>query len=108
MKTQMVDVLDYTRRLFAAVFLCPVAAAFWVLFAASGFSLTSFFTMCAGFGQTISVMSPDEFGVFMFQFIGGWASLAFLFLLITFAFNPPKFNYVLKRHGQQQRVSVSH
>jgi len=51
MKTQMVDVLDYTRRLFAAVFLCPVAAAFWVLFAASGFSLTSFFTMCAGFGQ---------------------------------------------------------
>ena len=107
MKTQMVDVLDYTRRLFAAVFLCPVAAAFWVLFAASGFSLTSFFTMCAGFGQAISLMAPDEFGIFMFQFIGGWGSLAFLFLLITFAFNPPKFNYVLKRQGQQQIVSVS-
>jgi len=54
-------------------------------------------------------MAPDEFGIFMFQFIGGWGSLAFLFLLITFAFNPPKFNYVLKRQGQaanRQRFSV--
>jgi hypothetical protein len=107
MKNQMVDVLDYTSRLFSAVFLCPVAASSWVLFALSGFSLTGLFIKLGGYGQYIALMDPEEFGVFMFQFLGGWASLAFLFLLISFAFKPPKFNYVLKRRGQRQEVSIS-
>lgn len=104
----MIDVFDYLRRMVSAVLLCPVAVAFWGLFVMSGFSLTNLLTLCGNIGQSLIAMSPEAYGVFLFQFLGGWASLAFLFLLMTFAFNPPKFNYDLKRKGEHHGVSVSH
>lgn len=103
----MIDVFDYLRRLVNAVLLFPAAVAFWILFAMAGFSPTEFFILCGRLGQDFAAMSPDGQGTVVLQFLGGWGILAFLFLLLTFTFTPPKFHYDLKRKGGNIEVDVS-
>jgi hypothetical protein len=103
----VIDVLDYLRRLVAAVFLYPVAVAFWVLFGMAGFSPTKLFILCGKLGQSFAAMAPDDQGTLVLQFLGSWGILAFLFLLMTFAFEPPKFYYDLRRKGHHHEVGIS-
>jgi hypothetical protein len=102
----MHDVIDYLRRLFYAVFLCPAAAAFWVSFGLSGFSVGDYLAFLGALSNHYAALDADGQGAFVFQAFAGWSVLAFVFLLLTFAVNPPRFRYELKEEGDHKVVSV--
>ena len=102
----MRDVYDYLRRLIYAVLLCPVAAAGWIGFGLSGFSISGFLAFLGNVSQHYAALDADGQAAFLFQVYAGWAVLAFVFLLATFVVNPPRFRYELKEEGGQKVVSV--
>lgn len=102
----MQDVYDYLRRLFFAVFLFPAAALFWIGFGLSGFNVGGYLSYLGALSRHYAALDPDGQGAFVFQAIAGWGVLAFVFLLLTFALNPPRFRYQLKEEGEHKVVSV--
>lgn len=102
----MKDVSDYLRRMFAAIFLCPVALSFWLVLGNFGFSPDRFMQFLGSLGQSYAAMDADGQIAFLFQALFGWASLAFVFMLISFVVNPPRFRYTIKKAGGKQAVSV--
>lgn len=102
----MRDVYDYLRRLVYAVFLCPAAALFWISFGLSGFSVGGYLSFLGALSRHYAALDPDGQSAFVFQAFAGWGVLAFVFLLLTFAVNPPRFRYELKEKGDHKVVSV--
>lgn len=93
----MKDVSDYLGRMFAAIFLCPVAAAFWLGFASFGFNLGKFMMFVGSVGQQYVAMDFDSQITAIIQGLFGWSALAFVFLLISFVAKPPRFSYSLNK-----------
>ena len=102
----MKDVYDYLRRMFMAIFLCPVAVMFWLAFAFYGFSPGGFMQFLGALGRDYAVMDSDGQIAFLFQILFGWAVLAFAFLLLSFVTSPPRFAYILKKKDGKPMVSV--
>jgi len=102
----MRDIIDYLQRMFVAIFLCPVAGAFWLMFGSAGFSPDKFMQALVAMGQNYAAMGAESKTEFLFQLLFGWAALAFVFMLISFVSNPPRFGYILKKKGGKPAVSV--
>lgn len=102
----MKDVSDYLWRMASAIFLCPIAAAFWLAFAASSFSPGNFLQFIGSLGQSYAAMDAEGRVTVILQTLFSWAILAFVFLLISFAVNPPRFNYILTQKNGKKTVSV--
>ena len=102
----MIDVLDYLRRLFVAIFVVPAAFAFWVLFATSTFSLPQLILLAKTIGENYITLSAPEQNLLVVQIVFGWLTLAFLCVLMSFTFNPPKFAYRLKRNKQHYETAI--
>ncbi len=93
------DVTDYVRRLFLSTFFCPVAAAFWVLFAWSGFDLDSLFSLAGSALEYYSNLDSDAQASFQLEVYGVWGVVSFGFMFLSFALNPPRFHYKLDKQG---------
>lgn len=93
----MKDVSDYLGRMFAAIFLCPVAAAFWLGFTSFGFNLGKFMLYIGTVGQQFVAMDADSQITAIIQGLFAWSALAFVFLLISFVVKPPRFSYSLNK-----------
>ena len=93
----MKDVSDYLGRMFAAIFLCPVAAAFWLGFTSFGFNLGEFLLFIGSLGQQFVAMDSDTQITSIIQGLFAWSALAFVFLLISFVVKPPRFSYSLNK-----------
>lgn len=102
----MKDVRDYLRRLFAAIFLCPVAAGAWVLFAYCGFSFGEFLAFLAALSQEYALMDADARLITDLEVLAGWAVLAFGFLFLSYVTNPPRFDYRLRKEGDHWIANV--
>jgi hypothetical protein len=102
----MKDVSDYLWRMFMAIFLCPVAASFWLAFGNFGFDPGQFMLSVGSLGQHYVALDADGQVAFIFQGLFGWSALAFLFLLISFVANPPRFSYALNKRSGKAAVSV--
>ena len=102
----MKDVYDYLRRMFMAILLCPVAAAFWLGFGMSGFGPDGFMHFLGALGQRYSAIDAAGQSAFLLQVLFGWAVLAFVFMLISFVVSPPRFGYILRKKGDKAEVSV--
>lgn len=102
----MKDVYDYLWRMTMAIFLCPVAIAFWLAFGVSGFSLGNFMGFLGALSQRYAEMDAAGQSAFMLQLLFSWAVLAFVIMLVSFLVSPPRFGYILrKKHGRPE-VSV--
>jgi hypothetical protein len=88
----MKDVTDYLRRMFMAVFLCPVAVVFVLMFGVSGFSPGEFMHFLGSLGQLYASMDVDGQHALLSQGLFGWAVLAFVFVLVSYVVNPPNFS----------------
>lgn len=102
----MKDVSDYLWRMFMAIFLCPVAASFWLTFGSFGFNPGRFMLFIGSLGQHYAVLDTDGQIAFLLQGLLGWSALAFVFLLISFVVNPPRFRYTLNKSSGKPAVSV--
>lgn len=102
----MKDVYDYLRRMFMAIFLCPVAAAFWLAFIYSRLSPDRFLHLLGALGSNYSAMTVADQGTFLAQVFFGWGVLAFAFMLISYLTSPPHFHYVLRKRNGHAEVSV--
>lgn len=102
----MKDVYDYLRRMFMAIFLCPVAVAFWLSFIYSGLSPDRYIHLLGSLASIYSRMSSADQGTLLVQLLFGWAVLAFAFMLISFVTSPPRFGYVLKKKNGHAVVSL--
>ncbi len=102
----MKDVSDYLWRMFMAIFLCPVAATFWLALGSFGFNPGNFLQFIGTLGQRYAAMDSEAQITVVLQGFFCWAILAFVFLLISFAVNPPRFNYVLTKKNGKMAVSV--
>ena len=102
----MKDVYDYLRRMFMAIFLCPVSVVFWLAFGISGFSPGGFMAFLGSLAQRYAAMNADGQSTFMLQILFGWAVLAFMIMLISFLVSPPRFGYILKKKHGKPEVSV--
>lgn len=102
----MKDVSDYLWRMFMAIFLCPVAVSFWLALGSFGFDPGKFMLFIGLQGQHYAALDADGQITFLFQVLFGWSALAFLFLLISFVVNPPRFSYSLSKRGGKSAVSI--
>lgn len=102
----MKDVRDYLSRMAVAIFLCPVAVAFWLTFASAGFSPDGFMQMLGGLGQRYAAMGVEAQHAFLLEVLFGWAVLAFAAMLLSFVVNPPHFSYTLGKKDGRQSVAV--
>jgi hypothetical protein len=102
----MQDVRDYLARLFAAVFLCPVAVGVWIAFIAAGFDFGAFLSLLAQIHAYYMGLDADGQLVFKLEVLGGWAVLAFGFMFLSYLTNPPRFNYRLEKKGDQLVTDV--
>lgn len=102
----MKDVSDYLQRMFIAIFLCPVAASFWLAFGSFGFDPGRLMLYIGLQGQYYAGLDPDGQTTFLLQGLFGWSALAFVFLLISFVVNPPRFSYALNKKSGKSGVSV--
>ncbi len=102
----MKDVSDYLWRMFVAIFLCPVAASFWLAFGSFGFDPGRLMLFIGLQGQHYAALDPDGQTAVILQGLFGWAALAFVFLLISFVVNPPRFSYTLNKKNGKSDVSV--
>ncbi|WP_009205090.1 hypothetical protein [Sulfuricella denitrificans] len=102
----MKDISDYLWRMFMAAFLCPVAATFWLAFGSFGFDPGRFMLFIGSQGQHYVALDSDGQMAFLFQALFGWAALAFVFMLISFVVNPPRFRYTLNKKSGKADVSV--
>lgn len=102
----MKDVTDYLWRMFVAIFLCPVAVSFWLAFGIFGFDPGRFMLFIGLQGQHYVALGTDGQITFLFQVLFAWSALAFLFLLVSFVVNPPRFSYSLKKRSGKAAVSV--
>lgn len=102
----MKDVSDYLWRMFMAIFLCPVAASFWLAFGSFGFEPGKFMLFIGSLGQHYAALDADGQIAFLFQGLFGWSALAFVFLLVSFVVNPPRFSYTLNTSSGKAAVSV--
>lgn len=87
----MKDVFNYLRRMFMAIFLCPVAVLFALVFVVSGFSPVEFMHFFVALGQLYTSMDVDGQHALLSQGLFSWAVLAFVFVLVSYAVNPPNF-----------------
>lgn len=102
----MRDVSDYLWRMFVAIFLCPVAAVFWLAFGSFGFDPGRFMLFIGLQGQRYVALGADGQTTAILQGLFGWAALAFVFLLISFVVNPPRFSYALNKKSGRSAVSI--
>ena len=102
----MKDISDYLWRMFMAIFLCPVAASFWLAFGSFGFDPGRLMLFIGAQGQHYVALDSDGQIAFLVQALFGWAALAFVFMLISFVVNPPRFSYALNRKSGKADVSV--
>jgi len=103
----MKDVSDYLWRMFMAIFLCPVAAFFWLAFGSFGFEPGRFMLFVGLQGQHYAALNASGQMAFLLQGLFGWLALAFVFLLVSFVVNPPRFSYSLDKRGGKAAVSVA-
>jgi hypothetical protein len=103
----MRDIYGYLSRLGVAVLLCPVAAGAWFLWALAGFSFDGFMAFLGTLSQQYAAMDADGQAVFRFQVYAVWGAMAFGFLLVTFAVNPPDFGYRLRKENGHWRTEVT-
>ena len=104
----MKDVSDYLWRMFMAIFLCPVAASFWLALGSFGFNPGKLMLFVGSLGQQYAALDTDGQIAFLLQGFFGWSALAFVFLLISFVVNPPRFSYSLDKSCGKAAVSVVH
>lgn len=102
----MQDVRDYLARLFAAVFLCPVAVGVWIAFIAAGLDFGAFLSLLADIHARYIGLDADAQLVFKLEVLGGWAVLAFGFMFLSYLTNPPRFHYRLEKKGDQWVTDV--
>lgn len=102
----MKDVSDYLRRMFMAIFLCPVAASFWLVFGSFGFDPGRLMLFIGLQGQRYVALDSDGQTAFILQGLFGWSALAFVFLLVSFVVNPPRFSYALNKKSGKSAVSI--
>lgn len=102
----MKDISDYLWRMFMAIFLCPVAASFWLAFGSFGFDPGRLMLFIGAQGQHYVALDGDGQIAFLLQVLFGWAALAFVFMLISFVVNPPRFSYALNKKCGKADVSV--
>ena len=102
----MKDVSDYLWRMLVAIFLCPVAFSFWLAFGSFGFDPGGFMLFIGLQGQHYVTLDSDGQMVFLLQALFGWAALAFVFMLISFVVNPPRFRYAFNRKRGKPDVTV--
>lgn len=102
----MKDVSDYLWRMFMAIFLCPVAALFWLAFGSFGFDPGRFMLFIGLQGQHYVALDPDGQTAFFLQGLFGWSALAFVFLLVSFVVNPPRFSYALNKRSGKPAVTI--
>ena len=102
----MKDVSDYLWRMFVAIFLCPVAASFWLAFGSFGFDPGRLMLFIGLQGQHYVALDSDGQIAVILQGLFGWSALAFVFLLISFVVNPPRFSYTLNKNNGKAAVSV--
>jgi hypothetical protein len=102
----MKDVSDYLWRMLMAIFLGPVAAAFWLAFGNFGFDPGRFMLFIGLQGQHYVALDTDGQTAFLLQGLFGWAALAFVFMLVSFVVNPPRFSYALNKRSGKSAVSV--
>lgn len=103
----MRDIYDYLSRLVVAILLCPVAMGIWYAWALSGFSFDGLMAFLGTLSRQYAAMSPDAQGVFRFQTYAVWGAMAFGFLFLSFALNPPRFGYRLKKVDGRWRADVT-
>lgn len=103
----MKDVSDYLRRMVMAVFLCPVAVVFVLAFGFSGFSPAEFMHFLGALGQLYTSMDVDGQHALLSQGLFSWAVLAFVFVLVSSAVNPPNFGGSLNETDGQSVVPVA-
>lgn len=102
----MPDVKDYLRRMFAAIFLCPIATAFWIGFALTGFSFDALMLEMGAWSQQYAAMATDAQAVLHMQVLFFWGILAFAYLLLSFVTTPPRFDYRLKKENDHWVTNV--
>lgn len=102
----MQDVRDYLARLFAAVFLCPVAVGVWIAFIAAGLDFGAFLSLLAQIHAHYIGLDGEAQLVFKLEVLAGWAVLAFGFMFLSYLTNPPRFNYRLEKKGDQWVTDV--
>lgn len=102
----MKDVRDYLLRMAVAIFLGPVAVAFWLAFASAGFSPDGFMQMLGGLAQRYAAMGVEAQHSFLLEVLFGWAVLAFAAMLISFVVKPPHFAYTLRKKDGRPSVAV--
>lgn len=100
------DVHDYVKRLLFATLLCPVATGAWLVIALSGFGFDATLAYLGELARGYAAMSPDDQTTFRFQVFAVWGVLAFGFLFLTFAANPPRFQYRLRKDGTHWNTDV--
>jgi hypothetical protein len=103
----MKDVSDYLIRMAVAIFLCPVAVAFWLAIAAAGFSPGGLMQMMGGLAQRYAAMGAEVQQTFLLEVLFGWAALAFVAMLISFVVKRPHFGYILKKKDGKPSVAVT-
>lgn len=102
----MKDVSDYLRHMFMAVFLYPVAAVFVLAVVFSGFSPGEFMHFLSSLGQLYTAMDVDGQHTLFSQGLFSWAVLAFVFVLVSYAVNPPSFSGIRNETNDKAAVSV--
>ncbi|MFN3593359.1 MAG: hypothetical protein ACK4TK_01585 [Thiobacillaceae bacterium] len=102
----MQDVRDYLARLFAAVFLCPVAVGVWIAFIAAGFDFGGFLALLSDIHSYYVGLDAQGQLIFKLEVIGGWAALALGFMFLSYLTNPPRFSYRLEKKGDQWVTDV--
>lgn len=102
----MKDISDYLIRMAVAIFLFPVAVAFWLVFAGVGFSLGGLMQMLGELAQRYAAMGMDERQMFLLELLFSWAVLAFVAMLISFVVKRPHFGYILKKKDGKPTVAV--
>jgi len=102
----MKEVSDYLRHMFMAVFLYPVAAVFVLAVVFSGFNLGEFMQFLGSLGQLYASMDVDGQHTLLSQGLFSWAVLAFVFVLVSYAVNPPNFRAEFNKADGNTVVSV--
>lgn len=102
----MKDLSDYLWRVVMAVFLCPVAVVFVLAFEFSGFSPGEFMHFLGSLEPLYTSMNADGQPALLSQGLFGWAVLAFVFVLVSYAVNPPSFSGGLNEIDGSPAVSV--
>ncbi len=100
------DIHDYVRRLLLSVLFCPVAIGAWFVFFQAGFSFDGVLAYLGDLSRQYAGMSLEEQSTFRFQVFAVWGVLAFGFLFLSFAMNPPHFHYQLKKVEQHWTTDV--